>query len=210
MFTGLIEALGRVDRVDPTPSASGRRCRIETTLGRDLQPGDSVAVNGVCLTTIAADQEGFAAELSPETLAVTTLGSLVPGRTVNLERPLRAEDRIGGHFVLGHVDAVGQVAAWAPDGDCFRLEVDCPPAVERFLIPKGSIAVDGISLTVAGFSGARCRIQILPYTAGHTNLGGIRVGDRVNLEADVLGKYVAGLLEARGSIAAARPHEVSR
>jgi len=201
MFTGLIEAIGRVERVGAGAGGAGRSCRVATTVAAELRPGDSIAVNGVCLTVVAADAAGFDAELSPETLRVTTLAGLAPGRAVNLERPLRADARLGGHFVLGHVDGVGQVAVFAPDGDCHVLEVECPPAVAVYLIPKGSIAVDGISLTIAGCAAGRVRAQIVPFTASHTTLGGVRAGDRVNLEADVLGKYVAGLLQTQGFVA---------
>jgi riboflavin synthase alpha subunit len=199
MFTGLIEAIGRVEHVVSGASGSGRSIRVATPVGAELRPGDSVAVNGVCLTVTAADVEGFGAEISPETLRVTTLGDTRPGRFVNLERPLRADARLGGHFVLGHVDGVGQVTAFVADGDCYSLEIESPAAVARYFIPKGSVAVDGISLTMAETAGTRFRVQIVPFTASHTTLGGIRAGDRVNLEADVLGKYVAGLLQAPGS-----------
>ena len=198
MFTGLIETLGRVDRVEAGAAGAARRCRIATPVGAELRPGDSIAVNGVCLTVIAADALGFSADLSPETLRVTTLAALAPGRAVNLERPLRADARLGGHFVLGHVDGVGEVAAFAADGDGHTLDIECPPEVARYLIPKGSIAVDGISLTIAALAAERFRAAIVPFTASHTTLGGIRAGDRVNLEADVLGKYVAGLLQTPG------------
>jgi riboflavin synthase len=197
MFTGLIETLGQVERFESVASGTGRACRISTPMAAELRPGDSIAVNGVCLTVIDADARGFGAEISPETLRVTTLGGLAPGRVVNLERPLRADARLGGHFVLGHVDGVGEVVAWTPEGDAHVLEVDSPAAVSRYLIPKGSIAVDGISLTIAAFTAGRFRAQIVPFTKSHTTLGGIRAGDRVNLEADVLGKYVAGLLQER-------------
>ena len=198
MFTGLIEAIGRVERVEPVTGGPGRSIRVATPVAAELRPGDSVAVNGVCLTVTAADATGFGAEISPETLRVTTLGDAMPGRVVNLERPLRADARIGGHFVLGHVDGVGEVTAFAPDGACHVLEIDSPPAVARYFIPKGSVAVDGISLTLAAIAGRKFRVQVVPFTAAHTTLGGIRAGDRVNLEADVLGKYVAGLLQAPG------------
>jgi riboflavin synthase alpha subunit len=203
MFTGLIETTGRVERVQTVATGDGRGCRIATPVAAELRPGDSIAVNGVCLTVTEADASGFGAGISPETLRVTTLADLAPGHVVNLERPLRADARLGGHFVLGHVDGVGQVVAFTPDGDGYVLEVDSPAAVARYLISKGSIAVDGISLTIAAFTAGRFRAQIVPFTASHTTLGGIRAGDRVNLEADVLGKYVAGLLQA--PVAADRP-----
>jgi riboflavin synthase len=195
MFTGIVEATGRVARVDP--AGTGRRLRIDTALGAELRAGDSIAVNGVCLTVVACDATGFAADISPETVRVTTLGDRAPGEPVNLERPLRADARLGGHFVLGHVDGVGRVAAFRPDGEGYWLEVDVPDPLEPYMISKGSIAIDGISLTIASLDTGRVGVAIVPFTHAHTTLGGARVGDRVNLEADVLGKYVARLLDER-------------
>ena len=195
MFTGLIEATGTIDRA--TPAATGVQLRVATGLGGELTAGDSVAVNGVCLTAAAATDDGFEATVSPETLRVTTLGSLRPGHLVNLERPLKADARLGGHFVLGHVDGVGRIETWRPDGECFWLEIGVPRELDPYLIVKGSIAVDGISLTVAALTPGRASIQIVPFTRTHTALTDARVGASVNLEADVLGKYVARLLAAR-------------
>lgn len=199
MFTGLIETTGRIEHVETAPR--GRRIRIGAALGADLQAGDSVAVNGVCLTATACDAAGFAADISPETLRVTTLGTLVSGGLVNLERPLRADGRVGGHFVLGHVDGIGRVAGLRPDGDCYWLDVDVPSDLSAFVISKGSIAIDGISLTVAALTADRIGVQIVPFTWTHTALHAIRAGDAVNLEVDVIGKYVARLLEHRGESA---------
>jgi riboflavin synthase len=195
MFTGIVEATGRVARVDP--AGTGRRLRIDTTLGAELRAGDSIAVNGVCLTVVACDATGFAADISSETVRVTTLGDRTAGEPVNLERPLRADARLGGHFVLGHVDGVGRVVALRPDGEGYWLEVDVPEPLEPYMISKGSIAVDGISLTIASLDTGRVGVAIVPFTFAHTTLGSARVGDRVNLEADVLGKYVARLLDER-------------
>ncbi|HUL73195.1 MAG TPA: riboflavin synthase [Vicinamibacterales bacterium] len=191
MFTGLIEALGHVE--DASGLAPGRLA-IATPLGAELSPGDSVAVNGVCLTVVEANGARFAADISPETRRVTTLGSLAPGQIVNLERPLRADARLGGHFVLGHVDAVGRIVTVRPEGDGYWLDVEIPPAIGAYVIPKGSIAIDGISLTIAALDGRRVGVAVVPFTFAHTTLGTARAGDRVNLEADVLGKYVARLL----------------
>lgn len=174
--------------------------RLETGLGAELRPGDSVAVNGVCLTATETDARGLLVDVSPETLRVTTLSFMAEGRVVNLERPLRADSRVGGHFVLGHVDAVGRVAELRPDGGAYWLEIEFPKRLAPLVIPKGSIAVDGISLTVASLSGDRCGIQIVPFTWQHTNLRHLRAGEQVNLEGDVLGKYVARSLEARGVV----------
>lgn len=195
MFTGLIEATGRIEAMDALGAVdstiAARRVRVATPLGGELQPGDSIAVSGVCLTVMAADAEGFSAMVSPETLRVTTLRTMTEGRVVNLERPLRADARLGGHFVLGHVDAVGQIAGCTRDGDCYWLDVDTPAQLSPLVIPKGSIAIDGISLTVASLSGLRVGVQIVPFTFDHTSLREATAGDSVNLEGDVIGKYVA-------------------
>src|SRR3990172_1669139 len=192
MFTGLIEAIGTIDHLQP--AQSGCVLGIRTPLCEELQPGDSIAVNGVCLTVTSRDHLGFEAEISPETLRVSTLGRFDPGRVVNLERPLRATDRLGGHFVLGHVDGVGAIRSLEPDGDCFWLDVETPRELGPYVIPKGSIAIDGISLTIAALRPDGVRVQIIPFTWGHTALRYGRAGDGVNIEADVIGKYVARLL----------------
>jgi riboflavin synthase len=192
MFTGLIEATGRIDRIDPQGTA--RRIRVAAPLAAELAPGDSIAVSGVCLTVVEHDARGFVADVSPETLAVTSLGDMTPGRLVNLERPLRADARLGGHFVLGHVDATGSIVGVREDGDCRWIDVSVPPGFDASLIPKGSVAVDGISLTVASLDTGRFGVQVIPFTRAHTSLEAARVGDRVNLEGDVLGKYVSRLL----------------
>jgi riboflavin synthase len=193
MFTGLIEATGRIESVTATPG--GRRLRVGTDLGRELRPGDSISVNGVCLTVVEAGPGGFAADVSPETLRVTTLQSIGRGRRVNLERPLRADARLGGHFVLGHVDGVGTVTRFDGEGDCCRLGVEIPASMRDWVIPKGSIAIDGVSLTVASLSGSHISVQLIPFTVEHTAFRTTQVGDAVNLEGDVLGKYVARLVE---------------
>jgi riboflavin synthase len=194
MFTGLIEATGRVERLDGTPAA--RRIVVSAPFARELAPGDSVAVNGVCLTAIGNDEDTFAADLSRATLETTSLGSMRPGRRVNLERPLRADARLGGHFVLGHVDHTAAILDMRPDGEGYWLEVAIPAVLDAYVIPKGSIAIDGISLTVASLEARSLGVQIVPFTFSHTALADARTGDLVNLEADVLGKYVARLLAA--------------
>src|SRR5262245_28934910 len=198
MFTGIIETLGRIERIEVSTSGHGRVMRIATPIASELKLGESISINGVCLTVTAADASGFNIEVSPETLRVTSLGALTVGAPVNLGRALRADARLGGHFVLGHVDGVGRITASVLEGAFTSLEVECPAAVVRYLIPKGSIAIDGISLTIAQLTGSRVRIQLVPYTLSHTTLGVSRVGDVVNVEADVLGKYVAGLLGNSG------------
>jgi riboflavin synthase len=192
MFTGLIEAIGHIDAIEIAPS--GGRVRVRTPFAADLRSGDSVAVNGTCLTAVNPDAEGFVADLGPATLQATTLGRLRVGQVVNLERPLQADARMGGHFVLGHVDGVGVVRSIRPDGDSHWIDVDLPPALEPLVVLKGSIAVDGISLTVATLEPGTIAVQIIPFTFAHTSLGAVRPGDPVNIEVDVLGKYVARLL----------------
>jgi riboflavin synthase len=197
MFTGLVEAVGEL--VAREASGAGFRLRIATDLAPALTPGDSVAVNGVCLTTTAADGREMHAEVGPETIRVTTLGALPPGSRVNLERPMRADSRFGGHFVQGHVDATGRVEAFRREADFHWLTVSFPLPLAPYLVSKGSIAVDGISLTVAGLSADRFDVQIVPFTLDHTNLAAIQVGDRVNLEADMIAKYVVRAAELAGA-----------
>lgn len=200
MFTGLIESIGTVERLEDAPA--GRRIRVRADVSRDLQMGESIAVSGVCLTVVATDAVAFAADVSPETLRVTTLGTLSVGSRVNLERSLRADARLGGHFVLGHVDAPTRVTRFEPQGDSWWLELELPGALAAWVVQKGSIAVDGISLTVASLSGDRLGIQIIPFTREHTTLADRKAGDRVNLEADIIGKYAARLAElSRGPLA---------
>ena len=172
-------------------------------MGAELRLGDSVAVNGVCLTVTHQEADLFAADVSPVTLEVTSLGKLKPGRVVNLERPVRADARMGGHFVLGHVDAVGRIVTWRRDGEAHWLEVEIPPVLAPLVIPRGSVAVDGISLTIAALGQDRIALQIIPFTFAHTSLAQAEVGDPVNLEADVLGKYVIRLLEHQFAAVAA-------
>jgi riboflavin synthase len=196
MFTGLIEAIGEVAEIKPTQS--GFRLRLTTPIASEIAPGDSLAVNGVCLTAVAADDLAVHADISPETANVTALGSLRRGALVNLERPLRADARLGGHFVQGHVDATGTIEEIRPDGDSFWLTVRYPVLLAPYIVRKGSIAVNGISLTVAGLDQRRFDIQIIPYTWEHTNLHLAKAGDAVNLECDILGKYVVRVAELAG------------
>jgi riboflavin synthase len=188
MFTGIIETVGEVAEVKPTPA--GFRLRLQTELSNELTPGESMAVNGVCLTVVAADADGVHMDVSPETIRVTAFGSLKRGGAVNLERPMRVDSRVGGHFVQGHVDATGAIEEIRQDGDCWWLTVKYPPSLAAQIVRKGSIAVDGISLTVAGVDDKRFDIQIIPFTWEHTNLQHARVNDLVNLECDMIGKYV--------------------
>jgi riboflavin synthase len=196
MFTGLIEALGEVAEVKPT--AAGFRLRLATPLTSDLTAGDSLAVNGVCLTVVSAEDGGIHADISPETARVTTLGTLKRGTVVNLEQPLRADARLGGHFVQGHVDGTGTIEEIRRDGDSFWLTVKFPRELAPYIVRKGSIAVNGISLTVAGLDDRQFDVQIIPYTWEHTNLHAARQGEPVNIECDILGKYVARIAELSG------------
>lgn len=193
MFTGIIETLGEIAEIKPTPS--GVRLRLASALANELTPGESLAVNGVCLTVVASNGDGMHLDVSPETLRVSALGSLKRGDVVNLERPLRADSRIGGHFVQGHVDATGTVEDIRQDGDFWWLTVKFPPSLAPQIVRKGSIAVDGISLTVAGVDDRHFDVQIIPFTWQHTNLHKIKVNDLVNIECDVLGKYAVRALD---------------
>ena len=189
MFTGLIEAVATVARLEAVPS--GYRLRLDTPLGAELQLGESVTVDGVCLTVTAYDAAGWDADIGPETARITTLGALQPGQRVNVERSMRADSRFGGHLVQGHVDATGQVLAVRPDGDSHWIEVAFPESLSPLFVPKGSVAVNGVSLTVATLDDARFSVMIIPFTWNHTNLSDLRPGGQVNLECDMVGKYVA-------------------
>jgi len=208
MFTGLVEAVGEL--VERKPTSGGFRLRIASRLAPELSPGDSLAVNGVCLTVILAEEEEIHADVGPETVRVTTLGWLPRGGAVNLERPLRADSRFGGHFVQGHVDAIGHIEELRQDADFHWLTVSFPPELAPYIVHKGSIAVDGISLTVSGLGGDRIDIQVVPYTMTHTNLGRVQIRDRVNLECDMIGKYVVRAAELAGlTLTGVRPGEVT-
>jgi len=193
MFTGIIETVGEVAEVKPTPS--GFRLRLVTDLSADLSPGESLAVNGVCLTVVSADTDGVHMDVSPETIRVSTLGSLKRGNAVNMERPMRADARIGGHFVQGHVDATGTIEEIRQDGDAWWVTVKFAPSLASQIVRKGSIALDGISLTVAGVDDKRFDVQVIPFTWEHTNLRFAKVNDLVNIECDILGKYVLRAME---------------
>ena len=197
MFTGLVEETGEVVSLEQAPSGGVRLSLRAPTIAPEAQLGDSVAVNGCCLT-VAAKQEGLLQfDLLQETLARTSLGGVQPGGCVNLERALAAGGRLGGHFVQGHVDCTAEILALEPRGADVRLEVALPAGGARYLVEKGSIAVDGISLTVAAIGEASFVLWIIPHTLERTNLGRRRAGERVNLEYDLLAKYVERMLEHR-------------
>jgi riboflavin synthase len=208
MFTGLVEAVGEL--VERKPTSGGLRLRIASPLARELAPGDSLAVNGVCLTVVLANGAEIHVDVGPETIRVTTLESLAQGASVNLERPLRADGRLGGHFVQGHVDAMGEIEGMRADADFHWITVGFPRHLARYVVPKGSIAVDGISLTIAGLGEDRFDIQVVPYTMQHTNMSRAQLHDRVNLECDMVGKYVVRAAELAGlNLSGARPGEVT-
>ena len=207
MFTGLVEDVGEL--VERKATSGGFRLRIGTPLASELKPGDSLAVNGVCLTVILAERGEVHADVGPETVRVTTLGSIAPGSGVNLERPLRADQRFGGHFVQGHVDAIGHIEELRQEAEFHWLTVSFPPALAPFIVHKGSIAIDGISLTVAGLGTDRFDIMVVPFTMQHTNIGRAGIRDRVNIECDMVGKYVVRAAELAGLSFGARQGEVT-
>lgn len=192
MFTGLVQELGRVTAVRRT--ADGARVTVAGELAHDLDEGDSVAVNGVCLTAVAVDDGSFEADVMEETLRHSSLGDARDGTPVNLELPLRAADRLGGHLVQGHVDGTGTVRDVADDGFARRLRIRTAPGLGRYLVDRGSIAVDGISLTVAAVDGDDFTVSLIPETLERTNLGSAAPGQTVNLEVDVVAKYVEKLV----------------
>jgi riboflavin synthase len=196
MFTGLIEAVGEV--ADARRTAAGVRLRLKTDLAPQLTVGESLAVNGVCLTVTVIEKGTVYADIGPETARITTLGVLQAGRLVNLERSMRADARVGGHFVQGHVDGTGAIEDIRHEADAHWLSVSYPHDLAPFFIRKGSVAVDGISLTVAGLGDSRFDVMIIPYTWGHTALRTLKLRDRVNLECDMIGKYVARSMEIAG------------
>ncbi len=192
MFSGLVADLGRVESVEA--GAEGARLRIGTSLAGEIAAGDSVAVNGVCLTAVSAGDGGFDAEAINQTLALTSLGSLGPGDRVNLELALRPSDRLGGHIVQGHVDGTGEVVSVAEDGFSHRLRLRLDPEIRRYMVERGSVALDGVSLTVAALGEDWIEVALIPETMERTNLGALAVGRTVNVECDLLAKYVERLL----------------
>jgi riboflavin synthase len=192
MFTGLVADLGRISAIDRT--CEGARLTVDTRLAGSISEGDSVAVNGVCLTATGIGESSFAAEVMNQTLSATSLAGLRAGHPVNLELPLRAADRLGGHIVQGHVDGVGSVVAVEEDGFARRVSIEAPEDVLRYVVVKGSVAVDGISLTVAELRDRCFTVSLIPETLERTNLGAAEPGMTVNLEVDVLAKYVERLV----------------
>ncbi len=197
MFTGLIEEVGTIEEIEP--DGGGRRFLISAqVVAGDLAPGASVSVNGCCQTVVAAESGHFSVVAVPETLSVTTLGALVEGDAVNLERPVRMMDRLGGHLVQGHVDGVGKVRAVRDEAPGYRLEIEAPRELLRFIAHKGSIAVDGASLTVAGVDESVFSVAIIPHTWQATICRQYRPGSEVNLEVDLVARYLERLVEEVG------------
>jgi riboflavin synthase len=194
VFTGLVQSLGTVISVER--SERGAVLRVQTALAAEVRPGDSIAVNGVCLTATEVGEDGFSAEAMNETLARTSLGALDAGTRVNLELPLRATDRLGGHVVQGHVDGLGTIVSATEDGFARRVEIEAPSELLRYIVHKGSVAVDGVSLTVAELGNSSFVVSLIPETLERTNLGQAERGTQVNLEVDVLAKYVERLMRS--------------
>jgi riboflavin synthase len=192
VFTGLIQELGTIEEVSRGPD--GARLTVSSSLAGDLRQGDSIAVNGVCLTATEVRDHRFAADVMNETLDKSSLGAAEPGGRVNLELPLRAGEPLGGHLVQGHVDGVGRVAAIEPDGLSRRVRIEADPDLLRYVAVKGSITVDGVSLTVAEIDDRSFTVSLIPETLQRTNLGSTGDGASVNLEVDVLAKYVERLV----------------
>ena len=200
MFTGIIEALGVVESIQRVELSQGPAVRLVVVTDLDVETlpiGASIAVDGVCLTVVERAVGHFAADLGPETLALTTLGALEPGSRVHLERPLKVGDPLGGHMVAGHVDIMGTLVARRPRGASLELDLEAPQQVARFLAAKGSVAVDGVSLTVNTVVGDVFSVTLIPHTLEVTKLGDKRVGDTVNLEADMIVKHIDRLMGAQ-------------
>jgi len=204
MFTGIVEEIGAVTSMERTLAGTRMTILASTVMG-DLKIGDSVSVNGTCLTVVAKGERDFAVEVSPETLSVTTLGHLAPGAPVNLERAMRLNERIGGHLVAGHVDGVGTIRSRHQDGNAIVFEIKAPPLILRYCVAKGSITVDGISLTINEVTDHSFSVVIIPHTAKVTTLGLKQVNDTVNLESDLIGKYVERLLQERSQLPKSTP-----
>ena len=192
MFTGLVEDVGTVESVEV--GADGARLRIVTRLAAEIATGDSVAVNGVCLTATSVDGDGFGTEAMNQTLAVTALGGLAGGSRVNLELAMKASDRLGGHIVQGHADGLGEALVIEDDGFARRLRVGLDPELIRYVVERGSIALNGVSLTVAALGEKWVEVSLVPETLERTTLGAVAPGDRLNVECDVVAKYVERLV----------------
>lgn len=201
MFSGIVQDVGRVARCEPRGGDLRLVIECRQLDLSALRIGDSVCVQGCCLTAVELSGKGFAADVSRETLALTTLGELGPGAPVNLEPALRAGEPLGGHLVSGHIDGVAQITAVSSDARSRRLAIELPAALARYLVPKGSVSVDGVSLTVNEVAGVRFGVNIIPHTQSNTTLGQLNVGARVNLEVDQVARYLEKLLASSGRLA---------
>jgi riboflavin synthase len=204
MFTGIIEEMGAVTSLQKT-LAGTRMTILASTVTGDLKIGDSVSVNGTCLTVVSKDERDFSVEVSPETLLVTTLGQLTAGAPVNLERAMKLNERIGGHLVAGHVDGVGTIRGRRLEGNAIFFTIEAPQEILRYSVVKGSVTVDGISLTINEVTDRSFSVAIIPHTAKVTTLGLKQVNDTVNLESDLIGKYVERLLQERSQLPKTTP-----
>ncbi|NDY96389.1 riboflavin synthase [Wenzhouxiangella limi] len=198
MFTGIIQSAGTIAAIDAVDQGVRMRIQCPELAPSDWREGDSVAVSGCCLTALALDGEGFSADLSAETLARTSLGRLRPGDRVNLEPAMALGDRLGGHLVSGHVDGLAEVVDVRPIGESYRLRLRVPEPLARFMAEKGSVTLDGVSLTVNAVEAHEFEVNLIPHTWQVTTLGDLSVGDRVNLEIDLLARYLDRLLQQRG------------
>jgi riboflavin synthase len=198
MFTGIIRELGRVEAIEASDDSA--RLRIGATLSTELAEGDSVAVNGACLTATSVGDGEFGADVMHQTLSLTTLGELVPSSRVNLELPLRAADRLGGHVVQGHVDGTATVTGVRADGFARRLWLELPDELLPYVVERGSIAIEGVSLTIADLAGSALEVSLIPETMERTTLGATEPGERVNVECDVLARYVQRQLSVDGGV----------
>jgi len=199
VFAGIVEEMGAVKSLEKT-LAGTRLTMLASTVMDDLPIGASISVNGACLTIVKRDDKEFTVDVSPETLGVTNLGALSAGSPVNLERAMKLNERIGGHLVAGHVDGVGAIRERRQDGNGILLAIEAPAEVLRYCVPKGSVTVDGVSLTINEVTSRFFSVMIIPHTAQVTTLGIKQVGDTVNLESDLIGKYVERLLQERGQL----------
>lgn len=204
MFTGIVEEMGGITVMNKS-LAGAKLTILASTVMSDLKIGDSVSVNGICLTVVSRSERDFSVEVSPETLSVTTLGSFAVGMPVNLERAMKLNERIGGHLVAGHVDGVGVIRSRQQDANAIVFTIGAPSEILRYCVAKGSITVDGISLTINVVSEQGFSVTIIPHTAKVTILGLKQVNDTVNLESDLIGKYVERLLQERGQLPKTAP-----
>lgn len=204
MFTGIVEEMGGITVMNKS-LAGAKLTILASTVMSDLKIGDSVSVNGICLTVVSRSERDFSVEVSPETLSVTTLGSFAVGMPVNLERAMKLNERIGGHLVAGHVDGVGRIRSRQQDANAIVFTIAAPPEILRYCVAKGSITVDGISLTINTVTEQGFSVAIIPHTAKVTILGLKQVNDTVNLESDLIGKYVERLLQERSQLPKTTP-----